>query len=300
MSTKPKLIVVLGPTASGKSALAVKLAKKFKGEIISADSRQIYRGMDIGTAKPTISERGGASHHLLDILNPDKNYTVADYKKDALRVIRSVLRRKKLPILVGGTGLYIQAITDNLDIPAVPPNPALRRKLEQKLAKSGLAKLFEELVKLDPEAAYIVDGKNPRRVLRALEVAIITGKPFTSQKRKGKKLFETLKIGLNPPDLRERMGKRAKLMEKAGLVHEVKNLIKKYGTKTQALGAIGYREIIQYLKGELSLPEAMELMAMNTKNYAKRQMTWFKRDQEIRWVKNEKEAEVLINKLLAA
>jgi tRNA dimethylallyltransferase len=299
MSKLPKLLVILGPTASGKSAVAISLAKKFDGEIISADSRQIYKGMDIGTSKVTQKEMRGVRHYLLDIKNPDEPYTVAGYKKDALRAIRSVLRRKKLPILVGGTGLYIQAITDNLDIPAVPPSPALRKKLEARLDRYGLAKLFEELVKLDPEAAYIVDGKNPRRVLRALEVAIITGKPFTSQKKKGKKLFETLKIGLNPADLKERIEKRGKLMGEDGLAPEVKGLIKKYGKGIQALDAIGYREIIQYLNGDLSLKEALELMIKNTKNYAKRQMTWFKRDKEIRWIKNEKEVEKLARKFLA-
>jgi len=299
-SKKPKLVVVLGPTASGKSALAVRLAKKFNGEIISADSRQIYKGMDIGTGKITRKEMRGIRHHLLDIRNPDEPYAVAEYKKDAIRVIRSILRRKKLPILVGGTGLYIRAITENLEIPAVPPNPILRRELEQKLAENGLNELFKELVKLDPEAAYIVDGKNPRRVLRALEVTIISGKPFTSQKQKGPKLFETLKLGLNPTDLRKRIDGRAGKMIHAGLVQEVKKLVKKYDTSTQALNAIGYREIIRYLKKELNLPQALGLIQKNTWQYAKRQMTWFRRDKEINWVKNEKETEKLVKKFLAA
>jgi tRNA dimethylallyltransferase len=299
MSKLPKILAIVGPTASGKSALALKLALKFKGEIISADSRQIYKGMDIGTAKPLPPETKIVRHHLLDIKNPNENYTVAEYKKDAIRAIRSVLRRKKLPILVGGTGLYIQAVTDNLDIPDVPPNPALRKKLEVRLKKYGLPKLFEELVKLDPEAAHVVDGKNPRRVLRALEVALITGKPFTSQKLKGKKLFETLKIGLNPPDLKERIEKRDWSMEKAGLVGEVKALVKKYSTKAQAFDAIGYREIIQYLNGEFSPEKAVELIIKNTESYAKRQMTWFKRDQEIHWIKNEKEVEKLAKNFLS-
>ena len=305
MSKKPKLVVILGPTASGKSALSIKLARKLNGEIISADSRQVYKGMNIGTGKITRKEMCGVRHHLLDIRNPDESYTVAEYKKDALRAIRSVLRlpaqagHKKLPILVGGTGLYIRAVTDNLIIPAVPPNPALRRKLEEKLAKSGLEKLFKELVKLDSEAAYVVDSKNPRRVLRALEVAIISGKPFTSQKRRGPQLFETLKLGLNPADLRKRIDGRAGKMIRAGLVPEVKKIVKKYGEGTRTLDAIGYHEIIQFLKSELTLSQALELMEKNTWQYARRQMTWFKRDPDIHWIRNEKEAEKLAKEFLA-
>ncbi len=308
VNQKPKLIVVVGPTASGKSALAVRLAKKFTGEIISADSRQIYRGMDIGTAKPVRDTRAGISfysegirHHLIDIKNPDQDYTVAEYKKDAIAAIRQVIKRKKLPILVGGTGLYIQAVTENLDIPHVPPNPHLRLKLEDRLKRESLSKLFEDLVRLDPEAAYVVDGKNPRRVLRALEVAISTGRPFTVQRRKSEPLFRTLKLGIHTPPaiLRNRINARVREMVWDGLAKEVGKLVKKYGAGRRALDTIGYREVVPFLKGGADLVRVEKDIQRNTWRYAKRQMTWFRRDKDTLWVKDAKEAEKLVKKFLS-
>ena len=175
MTTKPKIIAIVGPTASGKTSLSIALAKKYNGEIVSADSRQIYRGMDIGTAKPTVAERGDIPHHLLDIKNPDEEYTVADYKRDALNAIDHILKNMRIPILVGGTGLYIDTVIDNLDIPKIKADPELRASIEKDIRENGLASVFKKLVDRDPEAAYIVDPKNPRRVVRALEVAILTG-----------------------------------------------------------------------------------------------------------------------------
>ncbi len=210
---KPKIVAVVGPTASGKTTLGIALAKKYNGEIISADSRQIYRGMDIGTAKPPISPFSepnsektvkssvlvdartraylydGIPHHLIDIKNPDEDYTVADYKRDAIAAIDGILGRGKLPILVGGTGLYIDAILDNLDIPKIKADPKLRTEIENDIAEHGLATVFKKLVDRDPEAANIVDPQNPRRVVRALEVAILTGEPFTAQRTKNSRFL---------------------------------------------------------------------------------------------------------------
>jgi len=302
----PKIIVIVGPTASGKSDLAIQLARKFsaKGgpasgwngaEIVSADSRQVYREMDIGTGKVTKTEQKLAKHHLIDIRDPNHNYTAANYKRDAIRAIKEILSAGKLPILAGGTGLYIQTVIENLNIPNVKPNPKLRKKLENYLAKKGLAALFQKLIALDPEAAYIVDDKNPRRVIRALEVAMTTGRPFSSQRTKGRPMFQTLEIGIALPNeiLRRRINKRVDKMIKQELVKEVSDLIKKYGAAMQAFDAIGYREIIRYLKKELTLKEAAELIKTNTWRYAKRQMTWFKKDKKVRWIKNRKEAEGL-------
>lgn len=291
-SIKNKIIVILGPTASGKSELAVKIAKKIGGEIISADSRQIYRGMDIGTAKPTKKEIAGIKHHLIDIKNPDENYTVAEYKRDAVNAIEKVLRKGRIPILVGGTGLYIQAMVDNLEIPEVKPNLKLRKKIEGEIKRRGLAYVFKKLVKLDPEAAYVVDPKNPRRIVRALEVAILTGKPFTGQRKKGKPLFEFLQIGIKIPDkiLQKRIEARTKMMIRQSLVSEVKKLIKKYGKKQRAFDAIGYREIIDYLDAKTTLPEAVQLINTNTHRFVKRQMTWFKRDKRIKWLRAHEES----------
>lgn len=292
---------------------------------MSADSRQIYRGMDIGTAKPlrdkifnsqfSIFNSEGIPHYLIDIKNPNEDYTVADYKKDAVAAIKKILKKKKLPILIGGTGLYVNTIIYNLDIPSVPPDPKLRAELEIKLKKYGLPKLFEELIKLDPEAAYIVDPKNPRRVIRALEVAIKTGKTFSGLRKRGKPLFDVLEIGIYPgkEQLARRIDKRVDEMMKAGLLEEVKNLVKKYPSASseqvpsaslgtsgtpKSFDAIGYREIIECLNGKLPLEKAIELIKRNTQNYAKRQMTWFRKDKEIRWIKNEKLAFADIKKFL--
>lgn len=297
---KPKIVVIVGPTASGKSALAIKIAKKFNGEIVSADSRQVYRGMDIGTAKPTKKEMAATRHNLIDIKNPDENYAVAEYKHDAVKVINKIIKNKKTPILVGGTGLYVKAIIDNLNIPEVAPDQKLRKKLEKEIEKHGLKYVFGKLVKLDPEAAYIVDPNNSRRIIRALEIAIKTKKPFSAQRKTGKPLFDFIEIGIKLPKntLGERINKRVDEMVKNGLVKEVAALIKKYGRYQQSFDAIGYREIIDYLDKKIPLEKAIGLIKQKTRNYAKRQMTWFNKDKSIRWIKNEKEAEKLVKKFL--
>ncbi|MEX2033099.1 MAG: tRNA (adenosine(37)-N6)-dimethylallyltransferase MiaA, partial [Candidatus Colwellbacteria bacterium] len=277
----PKILVIVGPTTSGKTNLGIKLGKKTNGEIVSADSRQIYRELDVGTAKPTLKEQQTIPHHLIDIRDPNQSYSVAQYKRDCVKVIREILDRGKLPIIVGGTGLYVKAIVDNLSIPQVKADPLLRKKLEQELQNKGLNFLYGKLIKIDPEAAYIIDPYNPRRVIRALEVAISAKKPFSQTRRQGKPLFDFLQIGVSRPKekLKERIGKRIDMMIKEGLVDEVKNLIKKYPARTHAFEAIGYREIIDYLQGETSLEQAIALMKINTWRYAKRQLTWFRKDK---------------------
>ena len=301
---RPKIIAIVGATASGKTALAIQLAKKFGGEIVSADSRQIYRGMDVGTAKPPRDKHfpfsilnsrfssKGIPHHFINIRDPNEGYTVAEYKRDAVRTIRAIVKRGKVPIIVGGTGLYIQAVTDNLVIPAVKPDPKLRQKLETELKRKGLFLFFRKLVSLDPEAAYIVDPKNPRRIIRALEITLNTRKPFSSQRKRGESLFNVLEIGIRLPKtkLRERIEKRVDAMTNDGLFREVRQLMKEYGTQPAAFDAIGYREAIAYLKGKLSRAEAIAAIKKNTWNYAKRQMTWFRKDKQIYWIRSKKEA----------
>lgn len=301
LTKKAKLIVILGPTASGKSELAVKLAKKFNGEIISADSRQIYRGLDIGTAKPTKKEVATVKHYLIDIKKPNQIYTVWQYKKDAIEAINQVVKKEKIPFLVGGTGLYIKAVVDNLEVPKVRPDWRLRKKMESIIKNEGLKILYERLIKIDPEAAYIIDPNNPRRIIRALEVAIKTKKPFSQQRKKGHPIFNVLEIGLshNKEKLKEKINKRVNEMIKIGLVAEVRNLIKNYNKNLPNFDAIGYREIIDYLDGRFSLPEAIEKIKINTWRFAKRQMTWFKRDKRIHWVKNYQEAEKLTKEFLS-
>lgn len=291
--TKNKLIVIVGPTASGKTELSIKLAKKYNGEIVSADSRQIYREMDIGTAKPL--DLQGIPHHLLNIKNPNQPYTVAEYKIDAIKAIKDIQKRGKLPIMIGGTGLYIKAVVENLDIPKIKANPLLRKKIEEEAEKFGLDYVFKKLIKLDPEAAYIIDPKNPRRVIRALEITLLTKKPFSQQRKSGKLLFDILEIGISAPNekLKEKINLRADEMIKTGLVEEVENLTKKYGNQ-QAFDAIGYREIIEYLKNKKTLEQALSEIKMNTWHYAKRQLTWFRADKKINWIKTSAEAEKLI------
>lgn len=298
-----KLLVILGPTASGKTDLAIKLAKKYNGEVVSADSRQIYKGMNIGTAKPLSLE--GVPHWLLNIKNPNQNYTVAEYKKDAIKVIRDIQKRGKLPILAGGTGLYIKSVVENLDIPKISANPRLRGKIEKEVQKKGLNFVFQKLIKLDPEAAYIVDPKNPRRVIRALEVTLLTKKPFSQQRKAGKPLFDVLEIGIYPgksclpadgEKLKNRINLRVDEMLKEGLIEEVKDLVKKYpprlgeagGSNCQAFDAIGYREIIEFLNNKKTLEQALAEIKTNTWHYAKRQMTWFRADKKVKWTDNYK------------
>jgi tRNA dimethylallyltransferase len=295
-----KIVVILGPTASGKSSLAIKLAKKFKGEIVSADSRQIYKGLDIGTAKVGLKKRKEVPHHLLDIKKPNQFYSVSQYKKSAIRKIKEIIKKGKLPFLVGGTFLYIKAVVDNLEIPPVKPDFKLRKKLELRIKKEGLKNLYEELIKIDPEAAYIVDPNNPRRVIRALEVALKTKKPFSQLRKKGKIIFNSLQIGLNPGEkkLKKNIEKRLKQMIKDGLVKEVKKLIKIYDKNLPAFDAIGYREIIEHLDKKSSLKEAITKIKKNTWRYARKQLNFFKKNPRVHWIKNEFQAQKLIKEFL--
>jgi tRNA dimethylallyltransferase len=297
---KEKIVVVVGPTASGKTSLGISLAEQFHGEVVCADSRQIYRGMDIGTAKPSPVEMNGVPHHVVNVVNPNQEYSVADYKVAATAAIKDVLKRNHVPIMVGGTGLYIKTVVENLDLPQIKSDPALRAQIEKEIEASGLAAAFERLVALDPDAANVVDAKNPRRVVRALEVALITGEPFTAQRKKNEPLWDSLTIGIELPldQLREKINLRIDLMIQDGLVQEVIDLTKKYGNEQLAFEAIGYREIIDFLNDKISLQEATDLIKMNTWHYAKRQLTWFKKDKTVHWVNNKEEAVALVENFL--
>ena len=249
------------------------------------------------TSAPQSRPRKNAarSPSLIDIRNPDEEYTVAECQRDAITAIDGIIARGKVPLLVGGTGLYIRAVVDNLNIPKTQADPALRAEIEAEIARDGLPAVFKKLVALDPEAAYVVDPKNPRRVVRALEVAITTGEPFTAQRCKHEPLFDALMLGLNPPPelLREHIDRRVDAMMRDGLEHEISALIKKYGSAPGAFDAIGYREIIEYLNGAQSLDDAVAAMKLNTWHYAKRQMTWFKKSGVKKWIASEYEAVAL-------
>ena len=287
LKSLPKLIVILGPTASGKSSLAIKLAAKFKGEIMNADSRQVYREMNIGTGK-TDSFSSKIPHHLLDVVSPDKPFSLAQYQRLAFRAIDDVLRREKVPIICGGTGLYIRAIVDNLDIPRVKPNIKLRQKLE----KQTIAKLFSQLIKLDPKTAKIIDQYNKRRLVRALEVVLTKQTSFTDLQKTKKPRYEVLQIGIKTDRviLRQRIEKRFNQMIKNGLIDETKKLLKKYPINLPSMSGIGYLEISQYLAGEIPFQEAVNRAVARTYQYSKRQMTWFKKDERIKWIDSLRDA----------
>ena len=303
----PKIIVLLGPTASGKTAWGLQLAKKFHGEIISADSRQVYRKMDIGTAKPEGRWQGtgkeqayyvdGVRHHLVDFLDPGKIFTAAEWREAAITAITSIYERKNTPIIVGGTGLYISTLVDNWNIPRIPPNKTLRASLEEKSA----VELTRLLAVLDPAAAEVIDVKNKRRLVRALEVSILSGVPFSKQRTKGKSLVNALLIGIDIPRavLHKRIAERVDAMMALGLVSEVTKLLKqKYGWRLPSMSGIGYQQFKGYTEGSITLAKAVEQLKRDTRHFARRQLTWFRRDQRIHWCRAYKEAEQLAKSFL--
>ncbi len=293
-----KILVIVGPTATGKSGIAVLLAKKFDGEIISADSRQVYRGLDIGTGKITKKEMEGVPHHLLDIASPKRKFSVAQYKKLAEKAIRYIVyKKKKLPIVVGGTGFYIQALVDNLDLPEVPPNLELRKKLEKK----SVVELFEILKKLDPNRAKGIDSKNPRRLIRAIEIAKHLGQVPALNFKPSPTNYKPLFIGLDLPDkeLKKKIRMRLFARIRNGMITEAKKL-RKQGLSYKRMEELGleYKFLAKHLKGELTKSEMIEKLNTAIWQYAKRQQTWFKRDKRIHWIKTKKEAEKLVRKFL--
>lgn len=304
-----KIVVIVGPTASGKTDLSLRLAKEFGGEIISADSRQIYKKMDIGTAKPEgrwKSYEGkkrfiveNIPHYAMDIVDPGKTFTVSDFQKLAFEEVDDITNRGKIPFMVGGTGLYVWAVVDNLLIPKNPPMKKLRQSFDSKT----LAELVALIESVDPEAAAVVDKKNKRRLIRALEVAITTGESFVKQRKFGEPVVEALQIGLNWPisEMYERINRRTEMQWKSGLFNEVEKLVKqKYSFDLPSLSGIGYRQVGCYLRGESTEKETVEIIKRDTRRYAKRQVTWFKRDKRIKWINkdNYQEAKKLVKEFL--
>lgn len=286
MSSKP-LIVILGPTAVGKTALSIRLARDFEGEILSADSRQIYRGLDIGTAKATAQEQALVPHHLIDIVDPDEILTLAQFQKLAYETIDAVHQRGRLPLLVGGTGQWIQAVVEGWGIPRVPPDYALRNRLEAQAEALGTEAFHAQLAAVDPETARKIDPRNVRRVIRALEVYQKTGVPISHHQRKTPPPYHILQIGLTRPReaLYERLDRRVDKMMEMGLLAEVKGLAEAgYHWNRPAMSGLGYRQIGSYLRGELSLEEAVALIKKETRRFVRQQYNWFRLDDpSIHW-----------------
>lgn len=293
---KPKVIVIVGPTASGKTGLAIEIAKRFAGEVISADSRQVYRGMDIGSAKVTKEEMQGISHHLLDVVDPTEVYTAADFKQDGEKALNDILGRNKLPIIAGGTFFYIDSLLGKVALPEVEPNPELRARLEKKSA----ADLFMQLQNLDPERAVNIDPENKRRLIRAIEIADKLGQVPALQTKDMS--YDVLTIGLNADMTTHGEVIKQRLVERLdkGMIAEVENLLAK-GVTHERLEDFGleYRYVSYYLQGKLSYDQMVEELAIKIRQFAKRQMTWLKRDESIHWFeKDDQEVFVLVDHFL--
>ena len=276
-----RVIAVVGATASGKTSYAIELAKKINGEIISADSRLVYKGMDIGTAKPTIDEMQEIPHYMIDVVEPEYNYSVGLYVKEAKKHITDIISRGKVPIVVGGTGLYFRVLLENYDLPDVKPDYELRKEL----SSYSYEELLEMLTKLDEKAANSVEKNDKKKLIRYIEIIKLAGKPLDLVRGVKEKEFNVEWVGLNFPReiLYDRINKRVDLMIEQGLIDETKKLLQKHGRISNITDTIGYREVLSYLDGEFSLDEAKDKLKQNTRNYAKRQLTWFRKNEQINW-----------------
>lgn len=286
--SRPPLVVLTGPTGAGKTEVAVRLASRLPVEVVSADSRQVYRGMDIGTAKPSREQRGAVAHHLIDVVNPDESYNAARFNVEARQVIAAIMARGRLPLVVGGTGLYIRALLRGL-LPAPPADPEVRRELRELARREGLPALHARLQEVDPEAASRIHPRDPVRIIRALEIQRVTGAPLgaTSHWRQSRPEWALLLVGLTRPrpSLYEALGERVDRMVERGLQEETRRLLAAgYDLSLPAMQGIGYRHFVKVIRGELSQARAIHEMKRDTRQYAKRQWTWFAREPEIRWV----------------
>jgi tRNA dimethylallyltransferase len=284
---KKKLVVIIGPTAVGKTKLSIDLAHRLNGEIISGDSMQIYKGMDIGTAKISVDEMEGIRHHLIDIKNPEEDFSVAEFQANARPLIEEIANQTKTPMIVGGTGLYIQSVLYDYQFTENPSDPEYRSKLEGELKDKGVEAIHQMLGKIDPESAEKIHPNNSRRVIRALEVFHCTNKTISEyiNSQEQDPLYDVALIGLTMDReiLYDRINQRVDLMVKEGLLEEVKELYDKGIRDTQAIQAIGYKEIYDYFDGKMTYDEAINQLKQNSRRYAKRQLTWFRNKMEVKW-----------------
>ena len=300
---KDKVIVICGPTASGKTALSIELAKKVNGEIISCDSMQIYKDMNIGTAKPTIEEMQGIKHYLLDFVSPNERYSVADFKKDAKNAIKEILSKGKVPIIVGGTGLYLDSLIYEIEYQNIEFDEKYRKELEQEVEEKGLEELYEQAKKIDPVAIEKISKNDKKRILRILEIYNATGKNKTEQEIESRKNeveydYKVYAISWDREELYARINKRVDLMIEQGLIDEVKNILQKYEQFPTAMQGLGYKEVVDYLKGNCTKQEMIEKIKMETRRYAKRQMTWFRKNKQTIWIQGNNSIQNNINIIL--
>ena len=289
---KEKVIVICGPTASGKTALSIELAKQINGEIVSADSMQIYKDMDIGTAKPTQEEKQGIKHYLIDFVSPDERYSVADYKQDAKKAIREILKKGKVPIIVGGTGLYVDSLIYEIEYPNIEFDEKYREKLEKEVEENGLEELYEKAKEIDIEAIKKISKNDKKRVLRILEIYHATGKNKTEQEKESRKKeveydYKVFALKWDREMLYERINKRVDIMLEQGLIEEVKSIYEKYNKFPTAMQGLGYKEVVEYLENKTTKEEMIEKIKQETRRYAKRQMTWFRKNKQTIWLNGE-------------
>ena len=279
--SKPKVIVICGPTASGKTALSIELAKKINGEIVSADSMQIYKKMDIGTAKTTKEEMQGIKHYMQDFVEPNLRYSVADYKKDAEMAIEEILKKGKTPIVVGGTGLYVDSLVYGIEYQDIKLDEKYREELEERVQKEGLEKLYEEATQIDSEAMKKISHNDKKRIMRVLEIYKATGKNKTEQVKYDYKVYA---INMDREVLYDRINKRVDFMIDEGLIEEVKKILNEYKEFPTAMQGLGYKEVVEYLDGKISKEDMIEKIKQETRRYAKRQITWFKKNKQTIWI----------------
>lgn len=292
--SKEQVIVICGPTASGKTSLGIKLAKKIDGEIVSCDSMQIYKDMTIGTAKPTEEEQKEAVHHLIDFVLPNERYSVAEYKKDAEYTIEKIIEKGKKPIIVGGTGLYLNSLVYGIDYPNIETDLQYREELENRVEKEGLENLYNEAKKIDEKAIQKISLNDKKRILRILEIYHTTGKTKTeleeiSRKNGPKYDYKIFVLNMDRSILYDRINKRVDLMIKDGLIEEVKSLLEKYKEFPTAMQGLGYKEVVEYLENKLTKDEMIEKIKQETRRYAKRQLTWFRKNKQTIWLDGEEQ-----------
>lgn len=286
---KPKVIVICGPTASGKTNLSIELAKKINGEIVSCDSMQIYKDMTIGTAKPTPEEMQGIQHYLIDFVSPDERYSVADYKKDATKAIEDIISKGKVPIIVGGTGLYLEALIYNIEYNEIETDLEYRQSLEKIEKEQGLEKLYQMAEEIDEQAMKKISSNDKKRIFRVLEIYNSTGKTKTEleiESRKNAPNYNYILFGItmDREKLYDRINRRVDIMLEQGLIEEVENLLKKYKEFPTAMQGLGYKEVVEYLKGYISKEQMVDKIKQGTRRYAKRQLTWFRKYKDLIWI----------------